>query len=209
MLLDRRKVCCYLYLTMFKRIFLVVITLFISAFAFAQTKADTVYGRYADFNLLRLDGKTADAIKLGEIILPDVNELPANSRISFYNGLAKLYEDDDESKEAIPLYEKVIAARPDFYVAHRALGYLYLKYADELYDKLQANSGDAATMSQYKAAVQKALPHLEKAQACDPSDETLEIIKRLYTNIHDDAGLQSLNGRLTAMAKNCLDILKD
>lgn len=194
---------------MFKRIFLLVITLFITAFAFAQTKADTVYGKYADFNLLRLDGKTPDAIKLGEIILPDVNELPVNSRISFYNGLAKLYEDDDESKEAILLYEKVVAAQPDFYVAHRALGYLFLKHTDELYDKMQANPGDTAMILQYKAAVQKALPHLEKAQACDPSDETLEIIKRLYTNIHDDAGLQSLNGRLAGMAKNCIDILKD
>ncbi|MFD2870948.1 hypothetical protein ACFS5N_00630 [Mucilaginibacter ximonensis] len=194
---------------MFKRIFLLVITLFITAFAFAQTKADTVYGKYADFNLLRLDGKTPDAIKLGEIILPDVNELPVNSRISFYNGLAKLYEDDDESKEAILLYEKVVAAQPDFYVAHRALGYLFLKHTDELYDKMQANPGDTVMILQYKAAVQKALPHLEKAQACDPSDETLEIIKRLYTNIHDYAGLQSLNGRLAGMAKNCIDILKD
>ncbi|HWZ35307.1 MAG TPA: hypothetical protein VNW51_04070 [Mucilaginibacter sp.] len=183
--------------------------LFIAVFTYAQSKADAVYEKYANFNLLRLDGKTPDAIKLGEEILPDVNELPVKSRINFYNGLAKLYDDDDESKEAIPLYEKVIAAQPDFYVAHRALGYLFLKPADELYDKLQLNPGDAETAALYRAAVQKALPHLEKAQACDPSDETLELIKRLYTNIHDTATLQSLNKRLAAMSKNCLDILTD
>ena len=183
--------------------------LFTAAFTYAQTKADAVYEKYANFNLLRLDGKTPDAIKLGEDILPDVEQLPAKSRISFYNGLAKLYEDDDESKEAIPLYEKVVAAQPNFYVAHRALGYLFLKPADELYDKLQLSPGDTELAAQYKAAVQKALPHLEKAQACDPSDETLELIKRLYVNIHDDAGLQLLNKRLAAMSKNCLDILTD
>lgn len=183
--------------------------LFTAAFTYAQTKADAVYEKYANFNLLRLDGKTPDAIKLGEEILPDVDQLPAKSRISFYNGLAKLYEDDDESKAAIPLYEKVIAAQPNFYVAHRALGYLFLKPADELYDKVQLSPGDTELAAQYKAAVQKALPHLEKAQACDPSDETLELIKRLYVNIHDDAGLQLLNKRLAAMSKNCLDILTD
>lgn len=179
------------------------------AFARAQSKADAVFDKYADFNLKRFEGQAADALKLGEDILPDVKELPAKSQISFYNGLAKLYEDDGQSSEAIPLYEKVLVAQPNFYVAHRALGYLYLKPADELYAKLQANTGDTQTASLYRAAVKKALPHLEKAQACDPTDETLGLIKKLYTNIHDDAGLQSLNSRLSEMSKSCLDILKD
>ncbi|WP_214069900.1 hypothetical protein [Mucilaginibacter sp. dw_454] len=189
--------------------FLFIILLAFAGVAMAQTKTDAVYDKYLIFNFKRLDDKAGEAIKIGEDILPNADKLPEKSRISFYNGMAKLYEDDEQSVEAIPLYEKVVAAQPNYYVAHRALGYLYLKPADDLYVKLQLNPGDTETASLYKAAALKALPHLEKAQACDPSDETLALIKKLYTNIHDDVGLQSLNNRLAAMAKKCLDILTD
>jgi tetratricopeptide (TPR) repeat protein len=174
----------------------------------AQT-ASEVYDQYLDFNLKRFEGSTADALKLGETILTNADKLPAKSKVSFYNGLAKLYEDDSQSVEAIPLYEKVIAAQPDYYVAHRALGYLYLKPADELFAKLQADNTNKETAALYKTTVLKALPHLEKAQACDPTDETLTLIKTLYTNIHDDASLRSLNTRLAALKKNCVDILTE
>ena len=170
---------------------------------------DEVYNQYLDFNLKRFEGSTADALKLGETILTNVDKLPVKSKVSFYNGLAKLYEDDSQSVEAIPLYEKVIAAQPNYYVAHRALGYLYLKPAEELFAKLQTDNTNKETAELYKAAVLKALPHLEKAQACDPTDETLALIKTLYTNIHDDDSLRSLNNRLIALKKNCIDILTD
>ncbi|MDB5155617.1 MAG: hypothetical protein JWR50_324 [Mucilaginibacter sp.] len=188
-----------------------IILLFILCFTVAAKaqNADTVYNRYLDFNLERLEGNTSAALKLGENILPNVKLLPEKSRINFYSSLAKLYEDDNQSVEAIPLYELVVAAQPNYYVAHRALGYLYLKPADELYAKLQAAGGDKDIEALYKAAVLKALPHLEKAQACDPSDETLALIKKLYANIHDDAALQSLSKRLADLSKNCVDILRD
>ncbi|GAA4089232.1 hypothetical protein [Mucilaginibacter panaciglaebae] len=194
---------------MLRRFFLLFIIVVITGFARAQTRADAVYNKYLDFNLKRFEGKAADALKIGEDILSDAGQLPAKSQISFFNGLAKLYEDDSQSAEAIPLYEKVVAAQPNYYVAHRALGYLYLRPADELYARLESGTGDTETASLYKAAVLKAMPHLEKAEACDPSDETLALIKKLYTNIHDEAGLQSLGKRLTVLAKNCLDILSD
>jgi tetratricopeptide (TPR) repeat protein len=172
----------------------------------AQTP-DAVYERYLDFNLARLEGKTAEAFKIAEGVKANVNKLPAKSRTSFYNGLAKLYEDDEQSVEAIPLYEKVAAAEPNYYVVHRALGYLYLKPAAELYPKLQ--SGGKEVFDKYKVAVVKALPHLEKAQACDPSDETLALIKKLYANIKDDAGLKALPTRLSTMSNSCVDILSE
>jgi len=53
------------------------------------------------------------------------------------------------------------------------------------------------------------LPHLEKAQACDPSDETLAIIKTLYKNINDTEGLNKLNDRLKLLSQNCIDVLED
>ena len=64
-------------------------------------------------------------------------------------------------------------------------------------------------MQDYKKAVLKALPHLEKAQACDPSDETLTMIQQLYRNMKDDAGLKSLKARLTTLSKNCQDLLTE
>ena len=64
-------------------------------------------------------------------------------------------------------------------------------------------------MGQYKKEVLRALPHLEKGQACDPNDDDLDMIRTLYQNIHDDQGLKSLNDRLAALSKNCIDILSD
>jgi hypothetical protein len=55
----------------------------------------------------------------------------------------------------------------------------------------------------------KALPHLEKAQACDPSDDTLEIIKTLYQKLNDQQSLGTLNDRLKQLHTNCIDILND
>lgn len=191
-----------------KKTFLILIILCISGLVKAQT-ADEVYNLYLDFNLKRFEGDATKALQIGEKILTNVDKLPAKSQVMFYNGFAKLYEDDDQSVEAIPLYEKVAIAQPDYYVAHRVLGYLYLKPADVLYTKLQASPDDKESGAAYKTAVLKALPHLEKAQACDPSDETLALIKTLYTNIHDAAGLQSLNARLKVLSKKCLDILSE
>jgi tetratricopeptide (TPR) repeat protein len=195
-----------LSLSMPKKTLVLFFILCFSALAKAQT-ADEVYAQYLYFNLDRLQGGLDDALKLGEKILPNADKLPDKSRVAFYNGIGKLYEDDKQTGKAIKYYELVAAAEPDFYVVNRALGYLYLTPANELYSKLQANKNDKQLVDLYKTAVLKALPHLEKAQTCDPSDETLALIKTLYANIHDDAGLKSLNDRLKELGKNCVSIL--
>lgn len=181
---------------MFKKSSLILLLFCTSAAAFAQADASAIYDKYLDFNLARLQNETSKAMELGEGILPDVARLPAGIRNSFYNSIARLYEDDSQSVKAIGYYEKVIAAVPNYYVAHRALGYLLIK-------DLGTSSPD------YIAKVKKALPHLEKAQACDPSDETLTLIKTLYKNINDNEGLNSLNSRLAQLSKNCIDIIDD
>lgn len=168
----------------------------------AQT-ADDVYNKYADFNLALLQSEHDKAIDLGEQILPDSAKLPQKVRTSFYNGLAKLYEDDSQSIKAIMYYNRVLAAQPDYYVAHRALGYLYIK------DIAVKPANDAVVDAAYISKVKKALPHLEKAQACDPNDDTLALIKQLYSNIKDQQGLSTLTARLTGLKKKCMDILND
>ncbi|SDE29342.1 hypothetical protein SAMN05216464_105124 [Mucilaginibacter pineti] len=165
--------------------------------------ADKVYDQYLDFNLARLQNEQDKAMDIGEKILPDTLKLPQKVRISYYNSMAKLYEDGGQSVKAIAFYKMVIAAQPNYYVAHRALGYLLIK---GIADKApNAEIKDEADI----AKVKNALPHLEKAQACDPDDNTLILIKSLYQNIKDDKVLDTLPARLEKLKKNCEDILSD
>lgn len=178
----------------------------------AQT-ADEVYNQYLDFNLFRLQGQTDKALSLGQDIIPNVDKLKDNVRNNFYYSIGNLFENDGQSVKAIEYYEKVAAAVPNYYVVQRALGYQYLKQVDELSAKLNAARSDINENKRltelYVAAVKKTLPHLEKAQACDPNDDTLALIKTLYKNIKDPQGLATLNTRLSALSKNCVDLLDD
>lgn len=195
-----------------KYLFFTLLLITVCGGAKAQS-ADEVYDKYLDFNMARLDDQTDEAFRLGAEIMPLANKLPAKTQIGFYNSMAKLYEDAEQFDHALPLYERVAAAEPDYYVVHRALGYLYLHHANALLVQLDAVKNDKAAYNQafanYKAAVNKALPHLEKAQACDPSDETLALIRKLYTATQNPRGLASLNSRLRQLSKSCVTVLND
>ncbi|HAL82138.1 MAG TPA: hypothetical protein DCO83_07790 [Mucilaginibacter sp.] len=199
---------------MLKRTFFILLISFICLAAHAQSpNADSVYNQYLDFNLARFQGEKDKIIELGENLLPYADKLPEKARINFYFSVGKMYEDDDQHSKALPYYEKVAAAVPDYYVVHRALGYLYLEKVKDIEVKLNAATNDIKQNKEltlaYNNAVRKALPQLEKAQACDPSDETLIIIKTLYKNIKDDNDLNTLDHRLKELSKNCIDILSD
>ncbi|RFZ95221.1 hypothetical protein D0C36_06760 [Mucilaginibacter conchicola] len=182
-----------------KKLLFALCLLFAVSFAHAQT-AEEVYSKYLDFNLARMQQETDKALDLGEDILPNADKLTAGARNNFYYSVGNLYENNSQSVKAIECYEKVVAAVPDYYVAQRGLGYLYAKQADAL----KATGG-----ANYIAAVRKALPHLEKAQACDPDDDTLKMIQYFYKAINDKNGLTTLNDRLKSLKKNCIDLLDD
>ena len=175
--------------------------------------ADKVFDQYADFNIARMLNKPDTAFKLGAEILANVSKLSPKTQISFYNGLAKLYEDNNLLDRAQPLYEKVVAAAPDYYVAHLALGHIYLRKVDELAKKANTSVTYKAAFNQYQKeymlAVKKVLPHLEKVQACDPYDENLALIKKLYGSLKDPVGLAGLESRLKPLRIKCLDILDE
>jgi len=197
---------------MLKKYTLLFILVFTTICVHAQGHK-TAYEDYVDFNLLRFQGDTPNALDAGVALLDSVDKLPAKTRISFYNSMGKLYEDNRQPERAAPYYEKVVAAMPGYYVAHRALGYIYLSTANELSTRLNGKKSTdpafKALKAQYIAAATKALKHLEIAQACDPSDDTLAAIKTLYKNIGDTAALSTIDTRLKNMSKNCLDILSD
>jgi len=177
------------------RKFLLAVILCSSALLTHAQTADEVYNKYLDFNLARLQAETDKAMDLGQQIIQDTARLTHNVRVNFYNSMAKLYEDDSQSIKAIELYEKVVAAKPHYYVAHRALGYLYLK------DIVGKPADQIKIDTAYTSIVKKALPHLEKAQACDPDDDTLKLIKLLYHNLKDDKAITTLPARLPALKK--------
>jgi tetratricopeptide (TPR) repeat protein len=197
---------------MLKKSFLLSLIFFISLAAHSQS-ADAIYNKYLDFNLARLQGENDTVLKLGEEIIPNADKLPEKARVSFYFSVGKMYEDNNQPGKAMPYYEKVATAVPDYYVVHRALGYLYLNDAKAIEKKLNEASNDKVANEQltvaYENTVKKALPHLEKAQACDPSDETLAIIKLLYNDINDKKGLKKLSKKLKSLSQNCVDILED
>jgi len=197
---------------MLKRLILLLIIVFAGSMGYAQS-ADSVYSDYLDFNLARLQGEQEKAAALGQIILPHAEKLPEKARINFYFSIGKMYEDNDEHAKAMVCYTKVATAVPNYYVVARALGYIYLEDVNKLEKKLNSSTSNFADNQKlfelYTQAAKKALPYLEKAQACDPSDETLAIIKKLYKNMKDEKGLETLNDRLKPLRANCIDILSD
>jgi tetratricopeptide (TPR) repeat protein len=185
---------------MLKKTIFILFILIAGRRVYAQT-ADEVYDRYVDFNEAFLNANMEKAMTLGEQILPDTAKLKPNTRTSFYNFMAQVYEGDHQSMNAIMYYNRVVAAQPNYYVAHRALGYLYIK------DISGKPTNEVVVDAAYIDKIKKALPHLEKAQACDPDDQTLNLIKLLYRNIKDQHGIDTLPARLAQLKKNCEDIL--
>jgi hypothetical protein len=197
---------------MLKKGAITVISVLFLLTAKAQS-ADSVYNKYLDFNLARFQGQIDQAFILGENLIPLADKLPQKARISFYFSIGKMYEDDNQPDKALPFYEKVAAAVPDYYVVRRALGYIYLDKARLVEDKLNlvANNKTASDSltAVYAKLARTTLPHLEKAQACDPSDDTLDIIKTLYKKLNDTQGLATLNDRLKQLSATCVDVLND
>jgi len=195
-----------------KTIIITIACCFTAVIASAQNN-DELFNKYTDFNLLRTQNNYSKALELGNTIMPDVARLPEKSRISFYNGMAKAYEETNQPAKAQYLYEKVTAALPNYYVAHLALGHLYLRTVDDLAKKLNASKGDRTAYEQnkkaYIAAINKTLPHLEKVQACDPYDENLALIKKLYQNSDNAADFTGLDARLKKLSQQCLDIISE
>ncbi|GAB3931524.1 tetratricopeptide repeat protein [Mucilaginibacter myungsuensis] len=197
---------------MFKKYIIVILLASLCSPLLAQQNK-SAFERYGEFNLARLSGETNAALDMGLRLMDSLSDLPAKSRIIYFNSMGRLYEDIEKPQKAIPFYEKVAEAEPNYYVVHRALGFIYITPANELYSQLLATKpADTAYVrlkTDYRAAALKAVKHLEVAQACDPDDDTLIIIKTLYKNIGDDAALAGLDERLKKLKKNCVDLLTE
>ncbi|MBW4890624.1 hypothetical protein KXQ82_12890 [Mucilaginibacter sp. HMF5004] len=166
--------------------------------------AQTVYDKYVDFNDAIIQHHPDKAMELGTGILTGNEKLPAKTQTKFYAFMAKLYEDSKQPDNAIKYYELVVLAEPDYYIAHRALGYLYLDKA-----KVALLSSNYEIAIQHNKWLKLAIPHLEKDEACNPDKEGLDMIKKLYGSLNDKEGLKTLDTRLKQMGAGCVDLLTD
>jgi len=189
--------------------------IFISATLCAKAQiTDTVLlNRMGDFDMATLNGDSYGALSLGERILADTGKLDQKVRVNFFSKLAKAYDEADQDNKAIFYYEKVAAAAPDYFVVQRALGYLYNQTAEDIQLKLyimpQNDPAYKALFNHYEMAARKSLQHLEKTEACEPDDDTLDLIKTLYDNINDKAGYAAFTQRIPELSKSCVDLLED
>ena len=198
---------------MLKRSILFALLLLSTLASKAQVADTALYNKLGNFDLATLNGDSYSALLVGEQILPDTAKLGTVSKINFYAKLAKTYDEAEQDDKAIYYYEKVAAAAPGYFVVQRALGLLYNAKAEDiqltLYITPKTDPSYSKLYERYLAAVRKTLPLLEKAQACDPDDDTLDLIHTLYQNIGDNNGFNGFTQRIPELAAKCVDLLED
>ncbi|PWS30862.1 tetratricopeptide repeat protein [Pedobacter paludis] len=186
----------------------------ITQFAYAQ-KQD-IKDLYFDYLQVRMDADEKPEAKTKAIaLLQRSSELTKTQLGNVNYHLGRLYEEDGEIEKAVPYYEESIKITPGYYVPYRALGFMYYKKCAELGKKLieidksvNGNSYKKA-FDELKALSLKTAKYLEKSQACDPDDETLDMIKVLYKNLKDDKALTTIKDRLKALSADCVTLLED
>lgn len=172
-----------------------------------------IVAQYDEFGGAVTSGSNQRALFLAQQILPGAASLTGRQQAIFYYKLAGLYEGLQNTEQSIEFYERSLKLEPDFYVPHLALGYLYLQQSNPLSRRVNDVKNNAELrekyLKEYQAILRKALPHLEKALACDPNDQVLESIKLGYKAINDNASFNSLEERLALLRKNCVTVLKE
>ncbi|WP_231427882.1 tetratricopeptide repeat protein [Pedobacter sp. Leaf250] len=197
-----------------KRLLTLLIFLSTAQITFSQTKS--IKDLYWDYAQIRMeDSERAQAITLAEALIKRTPELTKTQFGNVSYHLGRLYEETGETEKAIPHYEQAIKITPGYYVPYRALGFIFIKKANAIGSKMNeaAKAKDAKLSTelygQYKAIALKALPNLEKSQACDPDEETKNIILNLYRSLKDNASILSLDDRLKSKSSACISLLED
>jgi len=197
-----------------KKVYLVYCLLFGSYFSlFAQSKS--IKEAYSDFTVNRTNPVTAKIIAETLALYKRTDELTAKQVTSVAYHLGKMYEETENPNEAIIYYEQSLKGEPNYFVPHRALGFIYLNkskvFADQMRAANQAKDVAAYTKAkdEYKLVMLKSIPHLEKYQACEPDDETLAIITSFYKFIKDTQSLSSMEARFKVLSEKCVSLLDD
>ena len=181
-------------------------------FAFGQNSAQD---SYHDFTVYRTTKGNEVNIGKAKALLALQDKLTIKQQTNVQYHLGRMYEEVGNPESAIPYYEKSLIGEPNYFVTHRALGFIYLtksradvKLMNEAVAAKNVIANEKAFV-QYKLKVQKALVHLEKYQACEPDDDTLMIITNLYKSIKMPTAIASLPSRLKPLSEKCVSLLDD
>lgn len=187
----------------------IILFIFLSKTAISQTPVD----QYYDFSLHLSEGDAEKAMVIAEKLIPSATSLSKKQQAIFYFKLARLYEDSKNAQKAITFYEKSLTLEPNYYVPHLALGYLYLGSANALSTKFKGEKTNTSVhqryLTEYKGFLKRAVPHLEKAMACDPNDQVLASIKNAYLALDDISTFKSLDSRIDELNKSCVTVLSE
>lgn len=193
-----------------------IICLAICALSFVSfAQSQDAKAAYRSFLIYRTeaDGKPKQiAQTLALLKLSDQLSPKQLTNINYH--LGRMYEDVEDPDNALIYYEKSLAGEPNYEVVNRALGFIYLSKSAIAAKQANAASeakdaANAKAFAVYKEWVLKALPRLEKYQACSPDDDTLGIIINLYRSLKDTNAINTLNARLKEMSAKCVGLLDD
>lgn len=186
---------------------------FISFSSFSQT--NIAQEAYFAYKVSRNVKGNEQSIASTKMLLKMASQLTDKQVTNASYHLGRMYEEFGMPDSAIVYYEKSLKGEPNYSVIHRALGFIYLDKTKPIISAMnEANktkdvAGNAKAFANYTAMVKKALPYLEKYQACESDDETLVAIINLYKSIKDTQSLTTLDDRLKTMSANCVSLLED
>ncbi len=183
--------------------------------AFVVNAQNTAKEGYRDFKLYRTTKGNAESIAKMKTLLQQQDQLSAKQVTNLQYHLGRMHEEIGDPENALLYYEQSLKGEANYTVLHRALGFIYLGKTKPFVKKMNEASAaknaiaNANAFSKYKDMVLKALPHLEKYQACEPDEETLNMITNLYKSIKDQQLIASLPDRLKTMEGTCVTLLDD
>lgn len=171
---------------------------------------------YFDYLQVRMDAdEKPDAITKALSLLDRKAELTKTQLGNVTYHLGRLYEESGENGKAIPYYETSIKITPGYYVPYRALGFINFEECNILEkktnDAMRSKDNKLVELltKDYNALVMKTITYLEKSQACDPDDETKNMIINLYKKTKNANAINSLDTRLEKLSVNCITLLED
>lgn len=179
----------------------------------SSVSAQDLIDDYYEFGGAITEGRELAAFAYAEKILPEVSALSERRQAIFYYKLAGLHEGRENTDQAIEYYERTLKLEPDYYVPHMALGYLYVKKANLVIEKIKADKDHIRLrqrhIGEYNSYFRRAVLHLEKAMACDPNDQVLASIRNAYDLLKDPATFKTLYTRLRVLEKSCVNLLME
>jgi len=196
-----------------KKNFLMLGMLIVAAFTANAQKSVT--DNYQDFTVYRTTKGNEVSIKKISILLSQKADLTVKQIANAEYHLGRMYEEVGNPDSALIHYTESIKGEPNYSVVHRAMGFIYLNKTKAFVKQMNEASAaknviaNANAFDQYKAVVQKALPHLEKYQACEPDEQTLTIISNLYKSIKEQQAIITLPDRLKPLSQTCISLLED